>query len=930
MSTLKDKTITSTYDQLIKRADTYSATGSRLELMDDSGVSVNSSVYLDITNQRVGLGVASPGVALDVLTGDSGYIQTRAADNGVSAKLGANSDGSGALILNDESAAQKILITGKDNTNHYLNNGGSLIIGTNSITDSEALLELYKSDSGAAAGPVLYLTRESGSVSVGDILGKIVFKSKEDGGLGTETMAYMQTKVLDDTNANEDAYLEFGSQVAGSGVKSMTVGYNGAVSIGTLVPDEIGLTIASTTGGFLTLGRAEDPSTSGEGMGAINFDVTEDSGANWATGAQIKAVVHDTWNYNAAHGSQIIFSTTDAGTTGLDERMCIYHNGYVGIGATAPATLLEVKSATGANSTIRINTTDADNATSNAILELSENSNVKWQIYNDGDDTDKLKFSDLGSAVNMVIQQDGNVGIGATAPDKLLHISSTSDAELHIEGGSDGSGNAYLLLDAGGDSDDSKVIFQKNGVSIGSIDYDHNSTETSALMKFNLNVAGSADPQMAIKADGNVGIGTSAPDTALDIGGSAEGRSISWGGTSGANNYATIGTTYSSGDLVLLAGAKPSTAANKLVYSFTGTYPVSGMGFDRSTGDIGFISEASASHTKDADFDTNAAMVDRTDLKMIILNSGNVGIGTNAPSEQLEISAQDAHAHLSLKRTDGSNAIADDEVLGRISFKGVDDALDVGAFIQARAAGDWVGNDEQGADIEFYVQSDGAADTLGSYAMVIADNGRIGIGGVPYNRLDVHNNHATDIVARLYCDNTGNSTKILTLQNKHGGNPTTGNLYVDFQDQGGSLDTIRGDGSGGIETTMAIASDSRIKKDITNLSGGLSKINALRPVSYKYTDDYLSGNMQYTNAKDWWKDVTVGFIAQEFEAQIPGNVKTSTETVTGNITYDGKSYKDGDNIEVKKIDTSRDQVFLAYLVAAIQELSAKVTALESK
>lgn len=129
MSTLKDKTITSTYDQLIKRTDTYSATGSRLELMDDSGVSVNSSVYLDITNQRVGLGVATPGVALDVLVGDSGYIQTRAADNGVAAKLGANDDGSGALILNDEGAAQRILLSGKDDVDSYINNGGNFGIG---------------------------------------------------------------------------------------------------------------------------------------------------------------------------------------------------------------------------------------------------------------------------------------------------------------------------------------------------------------------------------------------------------------------------------------------------------------------------------------------------------------------------------------------------------------------------------------------------------------------------------------------------------------------------------------------------------------------------------------------------------------------------------------------------------------------------------
>ena len=42
------------------------------------------------------------------------------------------------------------------------------------------------------------------------------------------------------------------------------------------------------------------------------------------------------------------------------------------------------------------------------------------------------------------------------------------------------------------------------------------------------------------------------------------------------------------------------------------------------------------------------------------------------------------------------------------------------------------------------------------------------------------------------------------------------------------------------------------------------------------------------------------------------------------------AYKIGDTINLKKIDTSRDQIVLAYLVKAIQELSAKVTALENK
>ena len=66
MSSLKDQTITSTYDQLIKRQDTYSATNSRLEVMTDSAVVANTALYLDMTNQRLGVGVSGPQATLSV------------------------------------------------------------------------------------------------------------------------------------------------------------------------------------------------------------------------------------------------------------------------------------------------------------------------------------------------------------------------------------------------------------------------------------------------------------------------------------------------------------------------------------------------------------------------------------------------------------------------------------------------------------------------------------------------------------------------------------------------------------------------------------------------------------------------------------------------------------------------------------------------
>ena len=66
MSTLNGKSVASTYDQVVKRQDSYSATGNQIEIMDDSGVIKTTPLYLDSVNSRVGIGTASPGALLSL------------------------------------------------------------------------------------------------------------------------------------------------------------------------------------------------------------------------------------------------------------------------------------------------------------------------------------------------------------------------------------------------------------------------------------------------------------------------------------------------------------------------------------------------------------------------------------------------------------------------------------------------------------------------------------------------------------------------------------------------------------------------------------------------------------------------------------------------------------------------------------------------
>ena len=235
-------------------------------------------------------------------------------------------------------------------------------------------------------------------------------------------------------------------------------------------------------------------------------------------------------------------------------------------------------------------------------------------------------------------------------------------------------------------------------------------------------------------------------------------------------------------------------------------------------------------------------------------------------------------------------------------------------------------NDGHDASNDFRVEGDTNTHLL----FCDAGSDEVGIGtSTPDYLLDVESTEATSSVARFNNLSDGASADILILKNAHASHPTNANTYVAFNDAGGTIDSLRGDGSGGVEETWTDSSDARIKENVNDLIGGLDKINALRPVSFNYTEDYIDGKVTKYTANDRWKDIKAGFIAQEFEAQLPVNVRSCIETVSEDITYDDTPKVAGDEIEVKKIDIKNNQVFQAYLVKAIQELSDKVTALEN-
>ena len=116
-------------------------------------------------------------------------------------------------------------------------------------------------------------------------------------------------------------------------------------------------------------------------------------------------------------------------------------------------------------------------------------------------------------------------------------------------------------------------------------------------------------------------------------------------------------------------------------------------------------------------------------------------------------------------------------------------------------------------------------------------------------------------------------------------------------------------------TNIFNASDKRLKKNIQTLEKGLSAVNSLRPVSFNWIDGFCEAE----------KGTLYGFIAQEAEIVDSNLIQP--------FNAEGTSIKIGDqdnpSQQIEDALTVNEKFIIPMLVKAIQELSAKVDALES-
>ena len=383
-------------------------------------------------------------------------------------------------------------------------------------------------------------------------------------------------------------------------------------------------------------------------------------------------------------------------TGGNNTRLSINSSGKVGIGTTSPEAKLTIKGdALNTNQPVRITNSVTDTHTglflNNTGSTVGEKYGMQFGGYNQysiggifgvldsvsGSTSGDITF-DLGNGTSagslierMRITHEGNVGIGTTSPDTILHVKGSTDStEVKIDTNDNALGDnalikfngeraqvgwidaAVTLTDGGGNKDiklkvnTGSIFLQTNNTNRlsvldgGNVGIGTNSPGQKLDVNGSINVSsnvfaegfygdrlwnsnnaalrfGTNNTERArIDGNGNLGIGTTAPTNKLHIQGSQATvySSTDSGGQASAgttiNNTNTSGNTNNFSQLLFTVGTN-NNSLSRIVAIRSGS----------DASDLAFVGKSAAGVAE----------------YMRIKSGGNVGIGTTSPGSSLEV-----------------------------------------------------------------------------------------------------------------------------------------------------------------------------------------------------------------------------------------------------------------------------------------------------
>jgi hypothetical protein len=267
-----------------------------------------------------------------------------------------------------------------------------------------------------------------------------------------------------------------------------------------------------------------------------------------------------------------------------------------------------------------------------------------------------------GGLEALTIDSSRNVGIGTTDPMTTLHIQQSDgsypdDANNHLV--VESSSHSYIGLGGGTASDVGIHFGDSAAMNQGRITY-KNSDDSLRFTTSGVN------DRMVITSAGNVGIGTTAPERPLDVGGSAIFKSeveVQQGVGAPMLHLRPNAASTAINPIILYRNQIEGSANYMLcagTQTYFGTYDGGGVPTDQSKMIRISPSASDAPSLGIGDAGSAAAYLEvGGNIKLLnngtsYINGGDVGIGTNAPAYKLDI--QDAAAEIAqIKRTNGGN-----------------------------------------------------------------------------------------------------------------------------------------------------------------------------------------------------------------------------------------------------------------------------------